>query len=211
MYSVIVLNCQTLTSGYHIIDLQKPVGYEFDYGQYLTFGLLSEHQEPRHYAIASTHHDLNLRLLLAPSHAPIPVGTTLSISEPRGPGFRQGLDRSRDILMLTHGSGISAFLGILKDRFEQFADRKVHCLWGIPTTAPLDILASFDIQKAHSFVVPIYSKEKKNPSGHIQDQMVAWYRPGMVILLAGSNQMVQQTHTALLELGATGADIYLNW
>ncbi len=201
-----ILSVQQLHDQLTFVELTRPPNYSFTYGQYAAITVGDGNS--KYLAFASAPQDTTLKLLVAGDSTPWQVTDSVTLGEPQG-GFTQALATAQRLLLITHGSGISAMLGLLKDKGDGILPQELICLWGVRSASYLTIPPHFGVAIEH--ITPIFSQEKGHLTGYVQDHLKNFYRPGMTVLLVGSKEMTAEVKNLLVSCGAAPQDIFFNF
>ena len=192
---------------YTWFEIEKPAGFKFTFGQFTTLALPGE--KPSYFAIASHPDEENLGFLIRHRNWLPPVGQSVELGQVMGNGFAKEALQNQNLWLITHGSGISAFLAILKDVVKhenQYGN--VTLFYGVRTfdELPLNqkyfpdqwgkIQRRFFISRPGSSTFPADAQ-----AGRIEMLNQKFIGPAPAVLLIGSKDMSAAVRSQLIENG----------
>jgi len=222
-HCVEILENKKESSLLHYVKTSKPKEYSFINGQYISAH--KEGFEDTYFALASHPDDLYLEFLIKKSHhlageiTSRGPGFQFNISSPQGPGFDHNKLKGQNILLITHGSGISAFLGLIKEiRNHRENYKSVLLLYGVrsPDEFPLkntirEWMGSMEIYDIISQTPPD-GQFWNGEIGHVQD-ILNKLNPKAeqtIALISGSDKMEQDVKKILSAMHFSANQIITN-
>jgi NAD(P)H-flavin reductase len=174
-------------------------------GQYVQ--LAAPSVVPSFFAIANApHHQANRLEFLIKASGPAasaitatqPSGTLL-LSNAQGSGFALEKTRSRDLLLLTMGTGISALRPVLQSIMDSRREYgRVILLHGARTEHEMPFFKEHELWRASQIDVrPVFSQQSGLRQGRILAFIAEALSPNTMVLLAGSKEMIGLTRLEL--------------
>ncbi|MDP1827276.1 MAG: NAD-binding oxidoreductase [Archangium sp.] len=146
----------------------------------------------------------------------LPVGETVRVGHPEGPGFPVEKARAHDLLVIGTGTGFaplrSVLLTILQKRRQY---RQVHGLWGVLTPAHLAFGAELPgFEKAGVHITPTVTTTGpgwKGAVGQVQELIDTLPVENAVAFLCGQHEMVRTVTDLLGRRGLPADRVFLNF
>ncbi len=200
------------------IRLARPVGFDFQAGQFLTVRMRVAGQEcARCYSISSAPHATGyleisvkrLGLVSNALHAAIRPGAALFVRTPAG-AFTYPAGDDRPILMLAGGVGITPLISMLRHAIATEPARPVTLLYGARTQAELAFRDELRISTLRHPQVQVHfaiSGEAAGPDcypGHVDEKLLRATVsdvPHSICFICGPSQMIDSMRSTLASLG----------
>jgi NAD(P)H-flavin reductase len=223
-FTVEIISNRKETPEMHLIHLEKPSGFVYKPGQFIQVSIIgSTHSS--NFSIASHPDDHHIELLInsggvnACKVCALPVGSSLHISPPIGPGFPIEKLAGKTIYLVTHGSGISAFKALIEEmRKKRNQYGQIRLVYGVRT--PEDF-AFKKLLRDWMGSLEVYDIISKNPGdlkiwtgeiGHVQHvlQKLQPSPENAVCAISGSEKMETEVMEIFKNFGFAPEQILKN-
>jgi NAD(P)H-flavin reductase len=222
-FATSVVSIDPLTSEIIRLRLEKPSGFQYKPGQFVT--LYDPDGTGRSYSLASVpvlDPFLELHIRLVPKgqvsgwvHNELKVGDAVAISDAIGNCFYVAGDVQQSMLLIGTGSGLAPLYGIVRDALHQTHQGTIKLYHGSGTMAGIYLQQELR-QLAHNHAnfqyVPCVSRESGDDVLHRRATAVALEQnpklSGWRAYICGEPAMVNDTSRALFLAGASLKEIY---
>jgi NAD(P)H-flavin reductase len=222
-FSTSVVSIDPLTNEIMRLRLEKPSGFHYNPGQYVT--LYNPEGIGRSYSLASVpilDPFLEFHVRLVPKgqvsgwvHKELKVGDTVSISDAIGNCFYMADNAQQSLLLIGTGSGLAPLYGIVRDALHQAHQGQIKLYHGSGTMAGIYLqqeLQQLAQNHANFQYVPCVSREAGADVLHGRATAVALeHNPklsGWRAYLCGEPAMVKDTSRAIFLAGVSLQEIY---
>jgi NAD(P)H-flavin reductase len=222
-FATSVVSIDPLTSDIIRLRLEKPSGFHYKPGQYVT--LYNSEGTGRSYSLASVpvlDPFLELHIRLVPKgqvsgwvHNELKVGDTVSISDAIGNCFYVAGEAQQSLLLIGTGSGLAPLYGIVRDALHQTHQGTIKLYHGSSTMAGIYLqqeLRQLAYNHTNFQYVPCVSRESGADVLHGRATAVALEQnpklSGWRAYICGEPAMVNDTSRALFLAGASLKEIY---
>ena len=220
-----LLSKQTETPEMQLLTFEKPAGFSYHSGQYVVLEIAGR-EDKGYFAIASHHSEPELKFLIkgdgdfAKALISLEVNNEVTCSEAQGKGFALEQLKGHNVLIITHGSGISAMRGLAFDIAGARSDYKeVSLFYGSREVPQIPFASDFKSWQEQINCYHALSKALDN-ADHLQATQ-GWVQillekhidnaSGYRVCLVGSKEMSQEVTALLEKKGVTKENIFSNF
>jgi CDP-4-dehydro-6-deoxyglucose reductase len=209
-----------------LIELQAPVGFRFEAGQYVFLGLTADDMKP--FSIASAPSELpRLIFHVRNTHhsewmekffAALNEGLSLWISEPQNHLNNPAISSAETLVLIAGGTGFAPLRSLLVESLAQENPPQIYLFWGVRDTT--EYYARQELESLKSLFPELtYCVSLSEPTSrcdwtgcvgmiHLQiEPVIASKLHQGIAVLCGPPPMVQSTKAALVAKGMSEANI----